>query len=158
MATEVERKFLVTGDGWKDAVSHSVLIRQAYLSFTAAMAMRVRIVDDVMAFLTIKSAELGVARSEFEYPLPLDDARDLLKLRTGNVIEKRRHIVRIGDVQWEVDVFDGPHAGLLLAEIELPRPDTYFERPAWLGQEVTGDPRYYNVNLAGAHRIPDTCA
>lgn len=155
MATEVERKFLVTGDGWRDAVSHSVLIRQAYLSFTAAMAIRIRIVDDAMAFLTIKSAELGIARSEFEYPLPLDDARGLLELRTGDVVEKRRHIVRSGEAQWEIDVFEGRHAGLVIAEIELPRPDAYFERPAWLGQEVTSDPRYYNVNLAGAHRIKD---
>jgi adenylate cyclase len=156
MATEIERKFLVVGDDWRAEVAHRVVIRQAYLSFTAAMAIRVRIVDDAAAFLTIKSAEPGIARSEFEYPVPLADAHGLIALRTGQVIEKRRHIVRVGGAQWEIDVFEGAHAGLVIAEIELPDKDATFERPPWLGKEVTGEARYYNVNLAGAHRIVDT--
>jgi adenylate cyclase len=156
MATEVERKFLVAGDDWKNQVAHSVVIRQAYLSFTPAMAIRIRIVDDAAAFLTIKSAEPGIARSEFEYPIPLADAHGLIALRTGQVIEKRRHLVRIGGMQWEIDVFEGAHEGLVIAEIELPHADATFERPPWLGKEVTGDARYYNVHLAGAHRIADT--
>jgi len=156
MATEVERKFLVSGNEWRDQVAHSVLIRQAYLSFTAAMAIRIRIVDDAAAFLTIKSAEPGLARSEFEYPVPVADAAGLIALRTGQVIEKRRHLVRIGGMQWEIDVFEGVHEGLVIAEIELPDRDATFERPPWLGKEVTGDARYYNVSLAGAHRIADT--
>ena len=155
MATEVERKFLVVGDDWKREVARSVSIRQAYLSFTTAMAIRVRIVDDAAAFLTIKSAELGMARSEFEYSVPLDDARGLMNLRTGLVIEKRRHIVPAGELKWEIDVFEGAHAGLVIAEIELPHAQVSFARPPWLSQEVTGDPRYYNVNLAGAHRLVD---
>ncbi|HKY85856.1 MAG TPA: CYTH domain-containing protein [Pseudorhodoplanes sp.] len=153
MATEVERKFLVTGDDWRDQVAHSVAIRQAYLSFTAAMAIRIRIVDDAMAFLTIKSAEPGIARSEFEYPVPLEDARGLIELRTGQVIEKRRHLVRFRGAQWEIDVFEGAHTGLVIAEIELADENTAFEHPPWLGKEVTGEARYYNVSLAGAHRI-----
>lgn len=155
MATEVERKFLVTGDEWRDQVAHSVAIRQAYLSFTAAMAIRIRIVDDAKAFLTIKSAEPGIARSEFEYPVPLEDARGLIELRTGQVIEKRRHLVRFRGAQWEIDVFEGAHAGLVIAEIELADENAAFEHPPWLGKEVTGEARYYNVNLAGAHRIAD---
>jgi adenylate cyclase len=153
MATEIERKFLVVGDDWRAEVAHSVVIRQAYLSFTSAMAIRIRIVDDAKAFLTIKNAEPGIARSEFEYPIPLADGHGLIELRTGQVIEKRRHLVRIGGMQWELDVFEGPHAGLVIAEIELPDKDATFERPPWLGKEVTGDARYYNVSLAGAHRI-----
>jgi adenylate cyclase len=155
MATEIERKFLVAGDDWGAEVAHSVVIRQAYLSFTSTMAIRIRIIDDAKAFLTIKSAEPGIARSEFEYPVPLADAHGLIELRTGQVIEKRRHLVRIGGMQWEIDVFEGAHAGLVIAEIELPDKDATFERPPWLGKEVTGDARYYNVNLAGAHRIAD---
>jgi adenylate cyclase len=155
MATEVERKFLVSGNEWRNEVAHSVAIRQAYLSFTTAMAIRIRIVDDAAAFLTIKSAAPDVARSEFEYPIPVADAHGLIKLRTGQVIEKRRHLVRIGSAQWEVDVFEGAHAGLVIAEIELPHVDATFERPSWLGKEVTGEARYYNVSLAGAQRIAD---
>jgi adenylate cyclase len=158
MATEIERKFLVVGDDWRAEVAHSVVIRQAYLSFTSAMAIRIRIVDDAKAFLTVKSAEPGIARSEFEYPVPVADAHGLIELRTGQVIEKRRHLVRIGGMQWEIDVFEGAHAGLVIAEIELPDKDATFERPPWLGKEVTGDARYYNVSLAGAHRIADTSA
>ncbi len=156
MATEVERKFLVSGNEWQVEVAHSAAIRQAYLSFTPAMAIRIRIVDDAAAFLTIKSAAPGIARSEFEYPIPLADAHGLLALRAGEVIEKRRHLVRAGWAQWEIDVFEGAHAGLVIAEIELPDADVAFERPSWLGKEVTGDPRYYNANLAGAHRLADT--
>lgn len=156
MAVEVERKFLVSGNEWRNEVAHSVVIRQAYLSFTLAMAIRIRIVDGVAAFLTIKSAAPGLVRSEFEYPIPLADAYGLIALRTGNVIEKRRHLVRIGGMQWEVDVFEGEHEGLVIAEIELPDADATFERPSWLGKEVTGEARYYNVNLAGAHQIADT--
>ena len=156
MATEVERKFLVIGDDWKRDVSRRVSIRQAYLSFTTAMAIRVRIIDEAAAFLTIKSAGLNVSRSEFEYSIPLSDAEGLMALRTGQVIRKQRHIVPHGDAQWEIDVFEGEHAGLVIAEIELRQAGSFFERPAWLGKEVTGDPRYYNVTLAGAQRIGGT--
>ena len=156
MATEVERKFLVTGDDWKRQITRSFTVRQAYLSFTDAMHVRIRIVDEAAAFLTIKSAAPDIARSEFEYSVPLADAEGLIALRTGRVVEKRRHIVRIADAQWEIDEFEGDHAGLVIAELELRQADAYFERPSWLGAEVTGDARYYNVNLAGARRMPDT--
>ena len=155
MATEVERKFLVIGDDSNRQVARSVSIRQAYLSFTTAMAIRVRIVDDAAAFLTIKSAELGMARSEYEYSVPLDDARGLMNLRTGLVIEKRRHIVPAGELKWEIDVFEGAHAGLVIAEISIALRRRH-RRPSWLGAEVTGEARCYNVNLAGARRIADT--
>ena len=155
MATEVERKFLVSGDDWKRQITRSFTVRQAYLSFTNAMHVRIRIVDEAAAFLTIKSASPEISRSEFEYSVPLADAEGLMTLRTGHVIEKRRHIVRVADAQWEIDVFEGDHAGLVIAELELQQADAFFERPSWLGKEVTGEARYYNVNLAGAHRLVD---
>lgn len=148
LASETERKFLVRGDGWKGDVTGSRTIVQAYVATTPAVVIRVRISDDEKATLTLKSAEPGMTRSEFEYDIPLKDARALLKLRTGNTIEKRRHIVPAGSLAWEIDVFGGAHHGLVMAEIELPSQETPFERPDWLGEEVTADRRYYNASLA----------
>lgn len=151
MATEIERKFLVTGTGWQQQSTSSYAIRQAYLAFTAAATIRVRIIDGMNARLTIKSAKPGAVRSEFEYPISISDAEDLFRLQTGLIIEKRRYVVTTGSLQWEVDVFEGAHQGLVIAEIELPRIDTTFDRPEWLGAEVTGDARYYNAQLAAGN-------
>jgi adenylate cyclase len=148
MATERERKFLVVGDGWRKGVVRARAIRQAYLASTPHAAIRVRISDGVKAMLTIKSAEPGMERSEYEYEVPPADAEAMLALRTGNIIDKRRHVVPAGDLEWEIDVFTGAHAGLVLAEIELPARDSVFEKPEWLGEEVTGDRRYYNASMA----------
>lgn len=148
MATERERKFLVVGDGWRERVVRERSIRQAYLASTDHAAIRIRISDGVKAVLTIKSAEPGMERSEFEYEVPLADAEAMFALRTGNVIDKRRHVVPAGELAWEIDVFAGAHDGLVLAEIELPSRDSTFERPDWLGEEVTGDRRYYNASMA----------
>ena len=148
MAKEIERKFLVAGEGWRDRATGSRSFRQGYLAETDKLAIRVRIVDEAEAFLTFKSAVHGTTRAEFEYPIPLDDARALIELHQGLVIEKRRHLVPFGGFTWEVDIFAGAHAGLTLAEIELPAEDTPFERPNWLGREVTGERRYYNASLA----------
>lgn len=147
MATEIERKFLVTGDGWRSAVTSHVDIRQAYLAVTDANTVRVRIYGG-MAFLTIKSAGAGLSRQEFEFPIPVADAEALLALRRGRVIEKRRHVVPAGALQWEIDVFAGDFAGLVIAEIELPHETADIARPGWLGAEVTGDARYGNAQLA----------
>jgi adenylate cyclase len=148
MATERERKFLVTGGAWRAQVVSERAIRQAYLASTPHAAIRIRISDDSKAVLTIKSAEPGIERSEFEYAVPLVDAEAMIALRTGEVIEKRRHVVPAGDLTWEIDVFAGAHDGLVMAEIELPTQDTPFESPDWLGEEVTGDRRYYNASMA----------
>jgi adenylate cyclase len=147
MATEIERKFLVTGDGWKAAVTDRLDIRQAYLSVTDTNTVRVRLRGDA-AFLTIKSAGAGPTRQEFEIAIPCADAEAMLALRTGRIIEKRRHIIPAGLLRWEIDVFAGDLAGLVIAEIELPTETADFERPDWLGVEVTGDPRYGNSWLA----------
>ncbi len=148
MAKEIERKFLVAGEGWRDQATGSKSLRQGYLAETDKLVIRVRIVDEAEAYLTFKSALRGTTRAEFEYPVPLDDARALIELHQGLVIEKRRHLVPFDGFTWEVDVFAGAHAGLVIAEIELPAEDTPFERPDWLGREVTGERRYYNASLA----------
>jgi len=146
MATEIERKFLVAGDGWRSAVTSEFDIRQGYLSVTET-TVRVRIKNGA-AFLTIKSAGAGLSRQEFEFPIPSGDAEALLALCKSRIIRKRRHIVPAGTLQWEIDVFGDELAGLIIAEIELPSESTSFERPDWLGPEVTGDARYGNARLA----------
>jgi len=154
MGIEIERKFLVTGDGWRQEAHETVAMAQGYLNDQAAMdsgaqkaSMRVRLAGDE-AFLNIKSRELGHTRQEFDYPIPPQDARALLELCVGGMIDKRRHYVNHGGHLWEVDEFLGENAGLVVAEIELDSADEAFQRPAWLGCEVTDGARYYNLALA----------
>ncbi|MEN8821066.1 MAG: CYTH domain-containing protein [Abyssibacter sp.] len=147
MAIEVERKFLVTADTWRAQVQQVSEMSQAYLNDQGRASVRVRI-EDQQATLNIKQAVAGPARLEFEYPIPLGDARQLISRLGGGRIEKRRHRVPAGRLTWEIDEFLGANAGLIVAEIELPSPATPFDRPAWLGQDVTDDPRYYNHQLA----------
>ncbi len=148
MATEIERKFLVTNDGWREAVYKSVRYRQGYLASDKGCSVRVRI-SDKEAHLNIKSATLGISRLEYDYPIPVEDADEILdRLCTSPVVEKTRHYVRQGTHVWEIDVFEGENTGLIVAEIELGSEDETFERPAWLGEDVSHDKRYYNVALA----------
>lgn len=154
MPIEIERKFLVRDDAWRQAAHTVVPIAQGYINDQAAMdsgaqraSVRVRIAGEA-AFLNLKSRELGRSRQEFEYPVPPADARALLALCVGATIDKRRHLVRHGAHLWEVDEFLGDNAGLVVAEIELGAVDEAFERPAWLGAEVTELSRYYNLALA----------
>ena len=154
MPIEIERKFLVTGDAWRGQAHAGVPMAQGYLNDlslvdTGAMqaSVRVRIAGDA-AFLNIKSRELGRSRQEFDYPVPLDHARALLALCVGGIVDKRRHLVRHGEHVWEIDEFFGDNTGLVVAEIELAAVDEAFERPRWLGLEVTSLPRYYNLALA----------
>lgn len=148
MAIEIERRFFVAGAEWLDAVESSAWVRQAYLATGPASSVRVRLQDDICAWLTIKSAASEMTRAEFEYPIPIDDAKELLELRTGAIIEKRRHIVVVKGARWEVDVFSGDFAPLVIAEIELETKDQIFSRPNWLGEEITGDARFSNASLA----------
>jgi adenylate cyclase len=148
MPKEIERKFLVSGNGWRKRANRGKVIRQAYLARTDTITLRVRTIGNTKAYLTIKSARSGATRSEFEYQIPLKDARALMKLRTGRIIEKRRHVVKVGKARYEVDVFKGKYRGLVIAEIELPTERARFERPVWIGKEVTGNKRYYNATLA----------
>ena len=150
MAIEIERKFLVIGDGWKQGVSRVRHLKQAYMTNNDKLSIRVR-VDDTAATLTIKTASAGRQRVEYEYAIPVTDAEYLMRQRDGSLIAKTRHIVPVGELAWEVDVFEGENAGLVVAEIELDRVDRPFEQPAWIGDEVTNDRRYYNADLA---RLP----
>jgi len=163
MAIEIERKFLVAGEGWRDA-AHAVLpMAQGYLNDLDAMdrgaqnaSVRVRIQGDA-AFLNIKSREPGRSRQEFDYPVPVADARALLALCVGGVIDKRRHLVRHAGHLWEVDEFLGANDGLVVAEIELSSHDEGFVLPPWAGREVTDQTRYYNLALA-SHPYSDWSA
>jgi adenylate cyclase len=148
MATEIERKFLVNGDSWRDAVLSQERIMQGYLANNQNATVRVR-VKGAQAFLTIKGAAQGISRSEYEYPIPVEDAEAMLaELAVSPAIDKVRYRVRHGDQVWELDVFAGDNAGLVMAELELEHEDQPYDRPDWAGTEVSGDPRYYNVNLA----------
>lgn len=154
MSVEIERKFLVAGTGWRSAVVRRSELRQGYLDRSDKVSIRVRVRDGVRAALTIKSASPGMTRDEFEYDIPVADAERLFPLCAGALIEKVRHEVRQGDLMWEIDVFGGDNAGLTVAEIELPSENTPFDRPAWLGEEVTEERRYYNSALV-AHPYKD---
>ncbi len=148
MAREIERKFLVKDDSWRAQVVKTARYRQAYLTEGGACSIRVRI-DGERAFLNIKSATLGIMRSEYEYPIPLLDAEEMLEHFTiGLQIEKTRHFVDHAGHRWEIDVFEGANEGLVVAEIELQAEDESFALPPWAGEEVSDDPRYYNVCLA----------
>ncbi|WP_018231783.1 CYTH domain-containing protein [Thioalkalivibrio thiocyanodenitrificans] len=147
MAQEIERKFLVIGDSWRHLVSRSVQYQQGYLCGNARSSIRIRVSDE-SGYLNIKSATLGVRREEFEYPVPLPDARHMLELLCeGPLIEKTRHFVEYRGHVWEVDVFEGQNQGLVVAEVELSSEDETFERPDWIGEEVSHDARYYNTSL-----------
>ena len=145
MPTEIERKFLVNGTEWRQG--SGVRFSQGYLNRDKERTIRVRLADE-QAFLTIKGLTTGASRAEFEYKIPVADAEQLLKLSDGPVIEKLRYTVTYKGFKWEVDEFLGENAGLVIAEVELEREDQPFERPGWLGREVTEDPRYFNSSLA----------
>ena len=147
MSVEIERKFLVAGDAWRRAVTSSQTLRQCYISHHDGMTVRVR-TDGKNAWLTLKTGGQGITRGEFEYTIPNEDAEKLIAACSGHAVEKVRHTVPCGRHHWEVDVFLGNNAGLVLAEIELDSEEESFDRPDWLGDEVTGDPRYYNASLA----------
>jgi CYTH domain-containing protein len=142
---EIERKFLVTGEGWREG-ARSVSIRQGYLARSDQVVVRVRVADQ-RATLTIKGKSSGLTTPEFEYPIPLDHAESLLALCDHAIVEKVRYLVPHRGHEWEVDVFSGENAGLILAEIELDCEDEAFSLPAWVGAEVSHDPRYKNARL-----------
>lgn len=147
MGTEVERKFLVTGDSWR-ANAAAASCRQGYLAVGPPVAVRVRIMGG-KATLNVKKATLDIVRDEFEYEIPEHDAEEMLNnLCEGYPIEKTRYRIEYGGKTWEIDEFGGANSGLVVAEIELDRPDELFLTPPWLGAEVSGDPRYLNSSLS----------
>jgi adenylate cyclase len=147
MGIEIERKFLVTGEGWRPLVTGRKLLRQAYLARQGKTSIRVRIVDESAATLTVKSRGARTSRLEFEYPIPIADAIALLEFRDGLLLSKVRHEVRYGGLMWEIDVFDGDNAGLVIAEVELASERQSISLPPWVGRVITHDERYYNSRL-----------
>lgn len=155
MAKEIERKFLVASDGWRDLVTSATTIRQGYVASWRDRSVRVRIRGGDKATLTVKIGESTLVRDEFEYQIPIADAEEILSMVVGRVIEKTRHLVPFEGSIWEVDVFEGVHAGLVIAEIEMSAASDNPVLPGWLGQEVTGDRRYSNQALATLDSEPD---
>ncbi len=146
MAKEIERKFLITGDAWRE-LAKGTAYRQGYLSTVKERTVRVRTIDD-KGFLTIKGITVGATRAEYEYEIPAADANEMLDdLCEQPIIEKNRYKVPLGGFIWEIDEFGGVNDGLIVAEIELESEDQAFDKPDWVGEEVTGDPRYFNSNL-----------
>ena len=147
MKIEIERKFLVAGDGWR-AGATGILYRQGYLCTDPGRTVRVRLGGDT-AILAIKGGGNGIARPEFEYPIPVDEATTLLDHHCLQpLVEKYRYLVSYAGLTWEIDEFFGTNAGLLMAEVELERVDQPVPLPPWVGREVSGDPRYFNAYLA----------
>jgi adenylate cyclase len=147
MAIETERKFLVKGSFQQFAVD-SIRIRQAYLSVDPERVVRLRIAGK-KAFMTVKSVTTAnsFSRKEWEFGLPLADAEEIMKICIPGKVDKTRYIIPFGKHTYEVDVFHDKNEGLIIAEIELSSESEIFEKPEWLGEEVTGNPKYYNANL-----------
>ena len=147
MGVEIERKFIVVDDSWRDRASAGMQYRQGYLSTDPSNSVRVRVSGD-KAWLNIKSATVGVTRHEYEYEIPSADAHAILgELCVKPLIEKTRFIVEHEGRVWEIDVFEGDNAGLVVAEVELESEGEELSLPAWAGEDVSGDVRYYNQRL-----------
>jgi adenylate cyclase len=147
MGTEIERKFLVRDESWRAAAAGSLRLCQGYVAIDGQTTVRVR-TDGEAAWLTVKGPQAGLARAEFEYRIPREDAEALFGLCGGRFVEKIRHHVTVGRHVWEVDEYSGANAGLVVAEVELGRPDEAFVKPDWLGDEVSDDLRYLNASLS----------
>ena len=148
MAIEVEHKFLLANNDWRQHIQQSIKYRQGYLSSIPNCSVRIRI-SDHQAWINIKSATIGNQRHEYEYQIPQGDANEILdNLCRKPLIEKTRHFITDHNHVWEIDEFEGANKGLIVAEIELETSDTPFTKPSWVGKEVTHDLRYYNNNLA----------
>jgi adenylate cyclase len=147
MGVEIEKKFLLTNDSWRQQTDKRIQFRQGYLVGSDKASVRIRIEGD-RSNINIKGATLGVRRQEFEYPIPVEEAQELLStLCDKPLIEKTRHYIYAGEHTWEIDEFSGDNDGLIVAEIELKDENDHFNRPDWLGQEVSEDKRYYNSML-----------
>lgn len=147
MGMEIERKFLVNKSAWENAQQgENARICQAYLANDEHKVVRIRIYGN-QAFITIKAHLAGMSRAEYEYPIPMQDAEEMIDNLTVKRIEKTRHRVNCNGKLWDVDVFEGENEGLLVAEIELEYENEVFEKPDWVGEEVTDDIRYYNASL-----------
>jgi len=147
MGIEIERKFLVQNDSWRGQVIDESRLQQGYICNQSNATVRVRI-GNGKAVLNVKSATVGIRRSEFEYEIPLQEGEAILEsVARKPIIDKVRYRVRHGAHVWDLDVFEGENQGLIVAEVELASEDESFDKPGWAGDEVSGDPRYYNASL-----------
>ncbi len=145
MAKEIERKFLLKDNAWREGAK-GIVYRQGYLSTVKERTVRVR-TDGNKAHLTVKGINIGPTRLEFEYEIPVEEANEMLALCERPLIEKTRYLVKFGGLTWEIDQFHGDNKGLILAEVELSDEEQQIDLPDWIGREVTEDPRYFNANL-----------
>lgn len=150
MAKEIERKFLVKSREYRSCMRSINIIKQGYLSSQKEATIRVRIKDQ-SAYITIKGISNGATRDEWEYPIPMRDALEMLEICQGNIIEKKRYVIEYEGYVWEIDEFYGAHEGLIVAEIELSDEKETFPLPPFIGEEVTGNVYYYNSTLAGVN-------
>ena len=146
MAIEIEHKFLVVNDDYKKMATGELVIRQGYLSRNPDRTVRVRTVGQ-KGFLTVKGRDNGAGRLEFEYEIPLNDAEEILLLAEPGIVEKKRYLVPFDGFLWEVDEFQGSLKGVVTAEVELPDALKIYNKPDFVGEDITGDPAYYNSNL-----------
>lgn len=146
MAKEIERKFLVIGNKWRE-LANGTHYRQGYLNSIKERTVRIRTIDN-KAYLTVKGPTIGVTRMEFEYEIPYNDCVEMLdNLAEKPIIEKTRYKIKADNLVWEIDEFFGVNEGLIVAEVELQSEEQKFEKPEWIGEEISGDPRYFNSNL-----------
>ena len=146
MGKEIERKFLLANDGWR-GLAEGVSYCQGYIATVGRRTVRVRIAGQT-GYLTLKGPAQGLSRPEFEYKIPVDEAKDILEtLCVRPFVAKTRYKIPVGALIWEIDEFEGENAGLILAEVELSAEDQEVELPSWIGPEVTGDRRYHNSYL-----------
>jgi CYTH domain-containing protein len=157
MAKEIERKFLVKDDGWRAEATSSSSFVQAYIVTMEDRSLRVRLIDDERALLTLKIGRQMVSRDEFEYAIPLPDAREMVAKALGIVLKKTRYEVDHEGFTWEIDVYHGAYSGLVVAEVEMEDEEQEPALPSWLGAEVTGDPRYSNQVMAAEDMSGELC-
>mgnify|MGYP005849342259 CR=1 FL=1 len=147
MPTEIERKFLVKGEAWRSLSPTGTVYRQGYIPTQNRTTVRVRLVGE-QGYITLKGLSKGISRAEYEYPIPAQDAREMLNTFCDRpLIEKTRYKLEFAGLIWEVDEFAGENQGLILAEVELTDENQIVELPDWIGKDVSDDPRYYNANL-----------
>ena len=157
MAKEIERKFLVANDSWLTEITSKTSFRQGYIASMENRSVRIRIMDDRDAKLTIKIGTSSLVRDEYEYIIPIRDAEELMSTALGIVIEKTRYTVDHAGFTWEIDIFGGAYEGLVVAEVEMASLDDRPTLPAWLGKEVTGDRRFSNQVLATEDFSQELC-
>ena len=147
MPKEIEKKFLLKNDSWRNQIIKTTIIKQSYMYINKGV-VRIRIIDDIEAFITLKSNNVDITRNEYEYSIPLNHANEMIvNLCDSAILHKKRHHLKFCSMEWVIDEFLDNNAPLITAEIELESPDQEFNTPKWLGEDISLDSRFYNSNL-----------